>query len=207
MKERFQVPWGTRISHRSKLQLCPLAGPLQFVSFVKRVHLLRSKARVHDEVVRPTNVRSLHIFSPLPNPHWHAPPLCFKTIKCYYYMTCDPWFVWKRTRDYNKSLHDSVPVLKAEDADTSTHCLQTKGQAKNYFRVVGARFRQYISELEKRWDTYVQPLIGEYSSQMHRETETFHFSVTLPRQLAIYSNDWATIQSCKRLAERRHTTT
>ena len=64
---------------------------------------------------------------------------------------------------------------------TTAYPPQTYGQAERFNRTLVARLRQYVSEHQRDWDDYVQPLTYAYNMQVHRSTGTTPFDLTLTR--------------------------
>lgn len=46
-----------------------------------------------------------------------------------------------------------------------------------------ARLKHYNNRHETSWDSFVQPIIYGYNTQMHRATRTFPISLILSREL------------------------
>lgn len=67
-------------------------------------------------------------------------------------------------------------IIARKLSTTAYHPL-TNGQFLRYKCTLVERFRNYVSEQQKGWDTYVQPLTYAYSAQTRIATETSPFTV------------------------------
>ena len=64
---------------------------------------------------------------------------------------------------------------------TTAYHPQTNGQVERFNKTLAARLRHYVSEHQKDWDEFVQPLTYAYNMQVHRSTGTTPFDLVLSR--------------------------
>ena len=70
---------------------------------------------------------------------------------------------------------------------TTAYQPQTNGQAERFNCTLATRLRLYVSEHQREWDDYVQPLTYAYNMQVHWSTGTTLFDPILTRHPPVIS--------------------
>lgn len=74
---------------------------------------------------------------------------------------------------------------------TAAYHRHTNGQVEQYNRTLVASLRHYVSELQRDWDTYAQPLTNGYNTETYRakeharSTSSYHESCHQPHHLDV----------------------
>lgn len=69
---------------------------------------------------------------------------------------------------------------------TTAYHPQTNGQGKRYNKTIVQRLRHYVSENQRYWGRFGEPLTYAYNTQVHRTIGTTLFNVALTRHPPLY---------------------
>lgn len=72
-------------------------------------------------------------------------------------------------------------ILGIHKVFTTEYHPQTNGQAERFNRTILASLRDYVSESQKDWDEWLEPLTYAYNCQVHRSTGMTPFNLVLSR--------------------------
>lgn len=89
----------------------------------------------------------------------------------------------------------------------TAHHLQTNGKVDRYNCTIVVRLRHYVSELQRDWNLYVQPLTFAFNTQTYRWTRNSPFNFNLQREtssIAIFRRWTGTASSMPRDAQSQH---
>ena len=72
-------------------------------------------------------------------------------------------------------------ILGIKKVFTTAYHPQANGQAERFNRTILAGLRNYVSESQRDWDEWLEPLTYAYNMQVHRSTGTTPFDLVLTR--------------------------
>ena len=72
-------------------------------------------------------------------------------------------------------------ILGIHKVFTAEYHPQTNGQAERFNRTIVAAIRNYVSDSQRDWDEWLEPLTYAYNTQVHRSTGTTPFDLVLSR--------------------------
>ena len=76
---------------------------------------------------------------------------------------------------------DVCRILGIHKVFTTEYHPQTNGQAERFNRTIVAAIRNYVSDSQRDWDEWLDPLTYAYNTQVHRSTGTTPFDLVLSR--------------------------
>ena len=172
---------GTVRRHQKKLTLFPAAGPLEFVA-MDLFGPLPKTAHGNRHILVITD-RYTKMCRAIPLRTAQAPQVAQAFLDSWVYPYGMPDTVLTDNGpQFTAKFFESVcGLLGIRHVLTTAYHPQTNGQAERFNRTLGIRLRHYVTEHQRDWDEFVQPLTYAYNMQVHRSTGTTPFDLVLTR--------------------------
>ena len=172
---------GTLRRHQKKLTLFPAAGPLEFVA-MDLFGPLPKTAHGNKHILVITD-RFTKMCRAIPLRTAQAPQVAqaFLDSWVYPYGVPDTLLTDNGPQFTAKFFESVCGLLGIRHVLTTAYHPQTNGQAERFNRTLGTRLRHYVTEHQRDWDEFVQPLTYAYNMQVHRSTGTTPFDLVLTR--------------------------
>ncbi|CDF32213.1 unnamed protein product [Chondrus crispus] len=172
---------GTQYRQQKKLTLFPAAGPLEFVAMDLYGPLPKTPHGNRHILVITDRFTKLCRAIPLRTTQAQQVAQTFLDAWVYPYGMPDTLLTDNGPQFTAKFFEAVCGLLGIRHVLTTAYHPQTNGQAERFNRTLATRLRHYVSEHQRDWDDYVQPLTYAYNMQVHKSTGTTPFDLVLTR--------------------------
>ena len=163
------------------MKLFPATNPLEYVAMDILGPLPRTKHGkrfilvVTDRFTKLTKTESLRTITSL------SVAKAFCRIWVYNYGTPKVLLTDNGTQFTSRFFLNVCRILGVKKVFTTAYHPQANGQAERFNRTILAQLRDYVSESQRDWDEWLEPLTYAYNMQVHRSTGTTPFDLVLSR--------------------------
>ena len=172
---------GTQHRWQKKLTLFPAAGPLEFVAMDLYGPLPKATHGNRPILVITDRFTKLCRAIPLQTTQAHQVAQAFLDAPVYPYGMPNTLLTDNGPQFTAKFFEAVCGLLGILHVLTTAYHPQKNGQAETFNRTLATRLRHYVSEHQRDWDDYVQPLTYAYNMQVHKSTGTTPFDLILTR--------------------------
>ena len=164
-----------------KMKLFPPSKPLEYVAMDILGPLPRAKAGkrfilvITDRFTKLTKTEALRTITAL------SVAKAFCRTWVYNFGTPKIVLTDNGSQFASRSFLQVCRILGIYKVFTTEYHPQTNGQAERFNRTILASLRDYVSESQKDWDEWIEPLTYAYNCQVHRSTGMTPFNLVLSR--------------------------